>query len=96
MGTQNKRLMYIAASVVLILLVPLIAMQSSQNVNWSLADFILAAILLFGTGFICEFIIRKVTKKSKRIALCICIIAILILIWIELAVGIFGSPIAGS
>ena len=96
MFTQNKRLLIIVLSVVLILLIPLIAMQFSSEVNWTLIDFIIAGVLLFGTGLILELISKKIKKKGNRIVLIIIILGLLILIWLELAVGIFGTPLAGS
>jgi peptidoglycan/LPS O-acetylase OafA/YrhL len=96
MVVQNKRLYGIVISVAILLLIPLIAMQFSNEVNWKLADFIIAGVLLLGTGLICEFVMRKVKKKENRIALIVVIITVLLLIWAELAVGIFGTPLAGS
>ncbi len=96
MITQNKRLFGIMTSAAVLLLMPLIAMQFSDEVNWKLADFVIAGVLLLGTGLICEFVMRKVKKKENRIALIAVIIALLLLIWAELAVGIFGTPLAGS
>lgn len=40
----------VALVTALILLVPLVAMQVTDEVNWSLADFVLAGALLGGTG----------------------------------------------
>jgi peptidoglycan/LPS O-acetylase OafA/YrhL len=96
MITQNKRLFGIMTSAAVLLLMPLIAMQFSDEVDWKLADFIIAGVLLLGTGLICEFVMRKVKKKENRIALIVVIITVLLLIWAELAVGIFGTPLAGS
>jgi peptidoglycan/LPS O-acetylase OafA/YrhL len=94
--TPNKRLKNMLIFVAVILLIPLIAMQFTEEVNWELTDFIVAGVLLLGTGLVCEFVMRKVKKKENRIALCIVIITILLLVWAELAVDIFGSPFAGS
>jgi len=96
MVTQNKRLIGIALSVGLILLVPLIAMQFTDEVNWNFTDFIIAGILLLATGLSLEFILRKVKNLEKRVVLVIGVIILLLLIWAELAVGIFGTPFAGS
>jgi hypothetical protein len=63
--------------------------------NWTLIDFITAGVLLFGTGFALNLVTRKVNKKYRLIALAAIIIAFL-LTWVELAVGIFGTPFAGS
>ena len=96
MSAQNKRLTGILITVVLILLVPLIAMQFSDGVRWSPIDFVTAGILLFGTGLACELVMRKVKKLQYRVAICGAILLALLLIWVELAVGIFGTPFAGS
>ncbi|MDX2249380.1 MAG: hypothetical protein SF052_21535 [Bacteroidia bacterium] len=93
---QNKRLIGIFVAVAILLLIPLIAMQFTEEVNWTPFDFIVAGVLLLGTGLICELVLRKVTKIEYRIALCFAILAALFLIWAELAVGIFGTPFAGS
>jgi len=96
MNTQNKRLTGILVAIAVVLLIPLIAMQFSNEVKWSLADFIAAGILLLGTGLACEIVMRKVKKIEYRIAICAAILLAFLLIWAELAVGIFGTPFAGS
>ena len=93
---KNKRLTGIVLTVVFLLLIPLIAMQFTEEVNWTLSDFVAAAVLLLGTGLLCELVMRKVTKPGYRIAIIAVILAALLLIWLELAVGIFGTPFAGS
>jgi len=93
---NNKRLTFILITATILLLIPLVAMQFTEEVNWTLADFLVAGVLLYGTGLLCELILRKVKKVKLRIALCIAIIIVLLLIWAEMAVGIFGTPIAGS
>lgn len=93
---ENKRLIGIVLTVVFLLLIPLIAMQFTNEVNWTLSDFVVAGVLLLSTGLICELVIRKVKKTNHRIILCGVILAVLLLIWIELAVGLFGTPFAGS
>lgn len=96
MTASNKRLTYILLSVVVLLLIPFFGMQFSNEVNWSAFDFIVAGVLLFGTGLTIEGVLRFVKSRNKRILLCIGILFALFLLWAELAVGIFGSPIAGS
>lgn len=86
---QNKRLVIIVLIVALLLLIPLIAMQFTGEVNWALFDFIAAGVLLLGTGLMLDLVMRKVKKKPVRIALFGVVMAILLLIWAELAVGIF-------
>ena len=96
MITQNKRLIGIALTVALLLLIPLIAMQFTDEVSWTLLDFVVAGVLLLGTGLMCELAMRKVKKIGHRIAICGALLVALLLIWVELAVGIFGTPFAGS
>ena len=92
----NKRLKIILLIVLGILLVPLIAKQFTSEVNWGIEDFALMAVLLFGTGLLIEVVLRYVQSKGNRILLCSLIIIALFLVWAEMAVGIFGSPFAGS
>ncbi|WP_266204717.1 hypothetical protein [Pontibacter kalidii] len=96
MITQNKRLTGIMLAVVLILSIPFIAMQFTSEVDWGLFDFVLMGVLLLSTGLLCEFVLRKVRNMDYRIGLIALILVVLFLIWAELAVGIFGSPFAGS
>ena len=92
----NKRIIGILTTVAIILSIPLISMQFTDEVNWALSDFVIAGLLLLGTGFLLELVVRKISKKENRIIWYSIIIAILLLIWMELAVGIFGTPFAGS
>jgi hypothetical protein len=71
-------------------------MRFTSAVKWGPFDFIIAGILLFGTGLAIEFVLRKVKKLEYRLALCAAILIGLFLVWAELAVGIFGTPLAGS
>ena len=86
---KGKRLIIIILASIILLLIPLIAMQFTDEVNWTLIDFIIAGALLLGTGLMCELVLRKVKKKEYRIAICVALLVVLFLIWAELAVGIF-------
>lgn len=93
---KNKRLIIILSTVVFVLLIPFVTMQFTNEVDWKLMDFTIMGILLFGTGLSCELVMRKVEKIEYRIVICVLILSALFLIWAELAVGIFGTPFAGS
>ena len=86
---KNKNFIIIISVVALLLLIPLIAMQFTNEVRWEFLDFIIAGVLLIGTGLSCNFVIQKVKNTKFRIAICLAILALLFLIWAELAVGIF-------
>lgn len=93
---KTTRLHLIFIGITILLFVPLVAMQFTTEVNWTVSDFIFAAILLYGTGMVCELVLRKVKTTQKRILICGAVLAALVLLWVEMAVGIFGSPIAGN
>lgn len=93
---KNKRPIIVVLTTAILLLIPLIAMQFTNEVNWTFSDFVVAGSLLLGAGFLFDLIVRKVHKINYRIAFLIAVVVILILTWIELAVGIFGSPFAGN
>lgn len=71
-------------------------MQFTEEVNWSLFDFVVASLLLIGTGLSIEFILRKAKTIQAKFILVAISLFILIIIWAELAVGLFGSPFAGN
>lgn len=93
---MHKHFKYILLTTAVILSIPAIAMLFTNQVQWSLLDFILAAVLIFGTGLVISIISRKVQKKRLRWVLVMLVMVLLAIVWIELAVGIFNSPLAGS
>jgi hypothetical protein len=93
---KNKRLIIILASASTLLLIPLLAMQFTNEVNWSVSDFVIMGGLLFGTGLLCELIMRKVKSVTNRMIICGAVLFVFFLIWVELAVGLFNTPFAGS
>ena len=96
MTLAHKRFVPLLFIPIVILLVPFIAMQFTDEVNWKVFDFIIAGALLFSTTFLVDLVVRKVKQQKYRVILVTCLVVLLVLIWAELAVGIFGSPIAGS
>jgi Kef-type K+ transport system membrane component KefB len=91
-----KRLPIALLLVPILLLVPLVAMQFSTQVNWKVSDFIVMGILLTSAILLVEIVLRKVKTTKHRIILCAAIVIGFLLIWAELAVGLFGTPLAGS
>lgn len=93
---KNKRLKFILLTVVGLLLIPLIAMQFTEEVNWTPLDFVVAGVLLLGTGLIFDLVLRKIKNNNYRMAIAAALLIVLLLFWAELAVGIFGTPLSGS
>jgi len=75
-----------------ILMLPLLAMQVTDQVVWDLADFAVAGALLVGTGLMYELAARKAGNIAYRAAVGVALAAALLLVWINLAVGIIGEP----
>jgi hypothetical protein len=93
---KDKRLIAILFSVLMILLIPFVAMQFTNQVNWNIADFIIMGVLLLVTGLLCELVFRRVKSVTNRLIICGIILFALFLVWAEFAVGIFGTPFAGD
>lgn len=94
--TTKQRLIVTFGIVAFILAIPLVAMQFTNEVDWKLADFVVMGTLLSITGLAIELVTRKVKSANGRIIITLAILLVLFLIWAELAVGIFGTPFAGS
>ena len=93
---QNKNIIRIALGTGLLLLIPFLAMQFTDEVDWKIGDFIVMGILLLSSGLAYELIAKKMSTTAYRVAVGIAIGIVFLLLWAELAVGIFGSPFAGS
>jgi hypothetical protein len=91
-----RQLGFIVLAAACLLLVPLLAMYFTDEVAWTAADFAAAAFLLVGTGVLYLLTARAVRGRRSRIALGIGLVLGMLLLWAELAVGIVGSPLAGS
>ena len=75
----------------LLLLLPLIAMQVTDEVDWNAADFAVFGTMLFGACGAYEIAARMNGTVTYRAAVGVAVVAAFILIWINLAVGIIGS-----
>jgi membrane protein YdbS with pleckstrin-like domain len=87
--TQNRIFIWIALAIVFILLIPITAMQFTNEVVWTINDFITAGVLLFGTCSLFVLTVRRI--KKYRFAIGILFLTALLYVWAELAVGIFTN-----
>jgi hypothetical protein len=74
-----------------LLLLPLIAMQFTNEVNWDETDFVVFGAMLFGACGVYELAARMTPNFAYRAAVGVAVVAAFILIWMNLAVGIIGS-----
>lgn len=96
MTTISKRRFFILLAVPLLLLIPLLAMQFTGEVDWSAGDFLIMGLLLFGLGLGIDVLLSCVRSPQQRMLFLVLLILSFLLLWAELAVGIFGTPFAGS
>ncbi len=83
-------------SPLLLLLFPLVGTLVSNEVNWSFFDFIVMGILILSMSFGIKQVIMTTKNTNYRVLIIGMILLVFILIWVELAVGIFDTPFAGS
>jgi len=88
---RPKVVLGILLAVVCLLLVPLVAMQFSSHVVWERGDFIVAFVLLAGTGLLFELAASRVRNSAYQTAVGIALAAALLLVWVNLAVGMIGN-----
>jgi hypothetical protein len=86
---QRKNIIRIVMPSALILLIPFTAMEFTNEVNWTVGDFIVASILLFAAGLSYDLLSSKAKKAYTRSSIAVAVLCCLLLAWTELAVGIF-------
>jgi len=84
-----RPLLAVGCITALLLLIPLVAMQFTQEVRWDLGDFVAAALLLSGTGTGMVLAARYAKRAAHRVAIIGFLAFALAVVWAELAVGIF-------
>jgi hypothetical protein len=75
----------------LLLLLPLVAMQFTQEVNWTASDFVFAVVLFGSVGLAFEFIVRRSGGLAYRFGAALAVVAAFLTIWVNGAVGMIGS-----
>lgn len=89
-----RRLVWAGALALLAL--PALAMPFTAEVNWGPEDFAIGGALLLGTAFVLDRILgSRWSRRTMALAAGAAVLALL-LVWAELAVGLVGSPWAGS
>jgi hypothetical protein len=76
---------------VFILLIPLAAIQFTDEVNWTAGDFVFAVVMFGSVGLTLELTFRKSGRPAYRGAVGFALAAAFLLIWINGAVGIIGD-----
>lgn len=87
----RRQMGYVALTTAGVLLVPLVAMVFTDEVKWTLFDFLLMGGLLSGTGVVFVLVSRTLDAVAFRAAVGLAVLAAFLLVWVTLAVGILGS-----
>lgn len=66
------------------------------ELDWSGFDFLFMTLLILAFSILINFILYYLSSSEFKFLIIFILVIIFILIWAELAVGIFGTPFAGS
>lgn len=85
---RNSIFAWIALATGVLLLIPLLAMQFTAEVNWDAFDFLVMGTLLFSAGSSFVLLARNLPGRYRWIA-GVGVALAFVYVWAELAVGIF-------
>lgn len=74
-----------------LLLAPLVAMQFTEEVDWSPGDFVFAALLMGSVGLALEVAVRRSGRLGYRVGVAIALGLGFLTIWVNGAVGVIGD-----
>lgn len=75
----------------LILILPLIGINTVEGWNWTGSDFVGAGVLLFIPALAFELLIRKSGSLLYKLGAALAVLTIFLIVWVNLAVGIIGD-----
>ena len=87
---NRLRLIGWSAAAVLLML-PLVAMRFTSEVDWTLSDFLVMGALIGGCGLVLELATRRSDNLAYRFAWTVAVAAAFLLVWVNLAVGFLGD-----
>jgi len=81
-----------ALATAVLLSVPLVAMQVSDEMAWSGFGVVFMGLLLFGTVLAYQLVARTVATPAYALAVGVALATGSVLVWVNAAVGIIGAP----
>lgn len=90
-GKGNIVRIVLWGAVAALLALPAVAMNFTDEVNWTASDFVFAAVMLGGTGLLLELTVRSSPSWFYRGGVATALAATFLLIWVNGAVGIIGD-----
>lgn len=74
----------------------LVSMQLTDEVDWGVFDFAALGVLVLGTGLLIEVAMAAFRSAMARVVIGGLLAVAAALVFVELAVGLIGTPFAGS
>jgi MFS family permease len=75
----------------LLVLLPLVAMRFTDEVNWTGADFVFAAVLIGSVGIVFELTVRMSRNHAYRAGVGFALACAFLIVWANGAVGMIGN-----
>ncbi len=84
----TKSILRVLLITMVVLLVPFIGMQFSDEMQWDLGDFLIIGALTLGITAAYELAAARMKSPTNKILVALGFAALFVLIWAQLAVGI--------
>jgi hypothetical protein len=81
---SRKSAYVVLLTVCVALLLPLVAMQFTSEVNWAVSDFIVAGVLLSFSGYLYQVLTSTSNNTVKNITIGLVVVGLLGVVWINL------------
>lgn len=88
-GRRGRTAVWVAAAA--LFLTPLIAVQFTDEMNWTAFDFVVLAAMLIAAAGAYDLAARMTHDAAYRAATAIALVTAFLLVWINLAVGLVGA-----
>lgn len=89
-GARRWR-MAVWGTAALLLLLPVLAQLSSDEMRWGPGDFLAFAALLATAGAVCELAVRTGRGGAYRAAVAVAVAGAFLMVWVHAAVGLIGD-----
>lgn len=93
---RHKVMSIVVLGTLIVLAANLVAMRFTDSVNWSAFDFALISVFLIGFGFVLDRAVALFRTTTHKAAIGATVVIAAAVLFVELSVGLVGSPIAGS
>ena len=85
---SKKSFYLIVSATAAVLLIPLVAMQLTNEVSWNIGDFVVAGTLLLGSGYLYEVLTKTSSSTVIKAIIGVIVFALLALVWAIIAVDL--------